>query len=153
MALTPQERSKNMSAVRSKNTSPEIKVRKELHRRGLRFRLHKKQLPGNPDITLSKFKLVIFVHGCFWHQHQGCKRATVPATNQEFWQRKFLANKNRDELVQQMLKDAGWNVAIVWECETKSPEKLYTKLDQIFSSLQLDNKTQCSQTTRLKKFT
>lgn len=146
MALTSQERSKNMSAVRSKNTSPEITVRKELHRRGLRFRLHNKKLPGSPDITLSKLRLVIFVHGCFWHQHPECKRATVPTTNQDFWEKKFIANKNRDDLVQRMLKDAGWNVAIVWECETKSIEKLHGKLDKILELLQIDNKTSCSQT-------
>jgi DNA mismatch endonuclease (patch repair protein) len=124
-----------MRAVRSKNTSPEVLVRKALHRRGLRFRLHRKDLPCTPDITLPRLKLVIFVHGCFWHQHLGCKRATVPVTNREFWQKKFRSNLARDEVARNTLEANGWHVATVWECETKSIEKIDRALDQILMKL------------------
>jgi DNA mismatch endonuclease (patch repair protein) len=133
MSAVSPERSRNMSAVRSKNTSPELLVRKALHRRGLRFRLHRKDLPGTPDITLPKLKLVIFVHGCFWHQHPQCKRATVPTTNQIFWQDKFRSNFARDETARAALELNGWRVAVIWECETKSVEKMNMVLDQILA--------------------
>lgn len=125
------ERSQNMRAIRSKNTSPELLVRKALHRRGLRFRLHRRDLPGTPDITLPKLKLVIFVHGCFWHQHPQCKRSTVPATNKEFWQEKFTSNRIRDEVAQKALIDNGWRVATIWECETKTTETLNNVINKM----------------------
>jgi DNA mismatch endonuclease (patch repair protein) len=141
MLPTSPERSKNMRAIRSKNTSPEVLVRKALHRRGLRFRLHRKDLPGTPDITLPKMRLVIFVNGCFWHQHPQCKRATIPVTNQEFWKKKFQSNLARDEEARSALESSGWHVATVWECETKSVEKINNALDQILSLLHSGNKS------------
>ena len=91
-----EQRSRNMSAIKSKNTKPEIKVRKVLHSMGYRFRLHSKDLPGSPDIVLPKYKTVIFVHGCFWHRHENCKYASTPKTRKEFWNKKFTENKKRD---------------------------------------------------------
>jgi len=112
-----EQRSRNMSAIKSKNTKPEITVRKLLHSMGYRFRLHKKDLPGSPDIVLPKYKTVIFVHGCFWHRHQNCKYASTPKTRQEFWGAKFRENINRDKLNQENLSSKGWKIIVVWECE------------------------------------
>tara|TARA_B100000575_G_scaffold77134_1_gene60314 strand:- start:36 stop:455 length:420 start_codon:yes stop_codon:yes gene_type:complete len=112
-----EQRSRNMSAIKSKNTKPEITVRKLLHSMGYRFRLHKKDLPGSPDIVLPKYKTVIFVHGCFWHRHQNCKYASTPKTRQEFWGVKFRENINRDKLNQENLSSKGWKIIVVWECE------------------------------------
>ena len=112
-----EQRSRNMSAIKSKNTKPEIKVRKVLHSMGYRFRLHSKDLPGSPDIVLPKYKTVIFVHGCFWHRHQNCKYASTPKTRQEFWNKKFNENINRDKINQENLSSKGWKIIILWECE------------------------------------
>jgi len=117
-----------MARIGSKNTKPEIKVRSILHRMGFRFRLHNKKLPGTPDIILSKHKSVIFVHGCFWHRHQNCKRASIPKTNQEFWERKFRANEQRDAIAYKDLRNLGWNVVVVWECEIMDTENLKQQL-------------------------
>jgi len=106
-----------MSAIKSKNTKPEIAVRKMLHALGYRFRLHRKDLPGSPDIVLPKYKTVIFVHGCFWHRHENCKYATSPKTREEFWENKFNANIKRDLEVQKEIKNIGWKSIILWECE------------------------------------
>ena len=114
-----EQRSRNMSAIKSKNTKPEIIVRKLLHSKGYRFRLHKKDLPGSPDIVLPKYKTAIFVHGCFWHRHQNCKYASTPKTRQEFWEAKFRENINRDKKHQENLSSMGWKIIIVWECEIK----------------------------------
>lgn len=122
--LTTTQRSINMAAVRGKNTTPELSVRRMLHSMGFRFRLHRKELPGKPDIVLPKFRLCIFVHGCFWHQHPGCKRATIPKTRKEFWQTKFERNKKRDKLVRKALNKLGWHVLIIWECKTQKPDML-----------------------------
>ena len=116
--LTPEKRSWNMSRIKSKDTTPERIVRSFLHRNGFRFRLHAKDLPGKPDIVLPKYKTVIEVRGCFWHRHPGCKSATNPSSNVDFWQKKFAANVSRDERTEQELKKLGWNVIVVWECET-----------------------------------
>lgn len=116
--LTPEKRSWNMSRIKSKDTTPERIVRSFLHRNGFRFRLHVKDLPGKPDIVLPKYKTVIEVRGCFWHRHPGCKSATNPSSNVDFWQKKFAANVSRDERTEQELKKLGWNVIVVWECET-----------------------------------
>ena len=127
-SLTKEKRSWNMSRVRSQDTKPEMIVRSFLHRNGFRFRLHVKNLPGHPDIVLPKYKTVIEVRGCYWHQHKGCSRATTPSTNVAFWQKKFAENVARDQHTEQELRELGWNVIIVWECETKSsyfpPESL-----------------------------
>ena len=117
-----EKRSKNMSAIKSKNTKPEIAVRKLLHSMGYRFRLHRKDLPGSPDIVLPKYKTVIFVHGCFWHRHENCKYASTPKTRQEFWEAKFRENINRDKLNQENLSSKGWKIIIVWECEIKDKD-------------------------------
>ena len=124
-------RSKNMSAIKSKNTKPEVEVRKLLHSMGFRFRLHKKDLPGSPDIVLPKYKTVIFVHGCFWHRHRNCKYASNPKTRVEFWNKKFKDNIERDIKNQEKLKSLGWKLKIIWECETKNNDKLREKLIHI----------------------
>ena len=107
-----------MSRIRSKDTAPEIRVRSMLHKAGYRFRLHVKDLPGKPDIVLPKYKTVIFVHGCFWHRHKGCSKATTPSTNSEYWKKKFQRNVERDKQDQAELKKLGWKVIVIWECET-----------------------------------
>ncbi|NHN75871.1 DNA mismatch endonuclease Vsr [Azotobacter chroococcum] len=126
-----------MRSVRRENTTPEIKVRKALHRLGYRFRLHDKSLPGSPDIVLKKFKTVIFVHGCFWHRHPMCKYTTFPKTRIEFWSKKFDANIIRDNLNTGKLTNMGWNVLIIWECQTKDP----SFLDQLLLTLRPIEKT------------
>ena len=122
--LTPEQRSKNMAAVKGKDTTPEIRVRRMLHKMGYRFRLHRKDLPGKPDIVLPRYRLCIFVHGCFWHQHPGCKRATIPDFNHEFWVKKFQETSKRDERAEKELREQGWHVCVIWECETKKEELL-----------------------------
>ena len=122
-----EKRSRNMSAIRSKNTKPEIAVRKLLHALGYRFRLHKKNLPGSPDIVLPKYKTVIFVHGCFWHRHENCKYASTPKTRKEFWENKFSANKKRDQKILKEIKNLGWKSIIIWECQLKGDMKKLIK--------------------------
>jgi DNA mismatch endonuclease (patch repair protein) len=123
-SLTKEQRSWNMGRVRSKDTKAELLVRSILHRNGYRFRLHKKGLPGKPDIVLAKYKAVVFVHGCFWHRHKHCPDATVPKSNTEFWVQKFAQNVKRDKANQKVLRKLGWAVIIVWECETAKPDRL-----------------------------
>lgn len=122
--LTPSARSANMAKVRGKNTGPELRVRQTLHAMGYRFRLHRKDLPGRPDIVLPRLRTVVFVHGCYWHRHQGCSRATTPATRREFWQAKFDRTVERDRAQTESLTASGWNVLSVWECETRNRVKL-----------------------------
>lgn len=122
--ISKEHRSWNMSRIRSKNTSPEMRVRAFLHRHGYRFRLHDKKLPGRPDIVLRRYRTVIFVHGCFWHRHSDCKYAYMPKSRVEFWNEKFRSNVMRDKEKERLLADAGWKVLTVWECETVSPEKM-----------------------------
>ncbi len=110
-------RSRMMSGIRGKNTKPELIVRKALHARGFRFKLHVKELPGKPDLVLPKYRAVIFVHGCFWHRHQGCRFAVLPKSNSEFWARKLDSNRERDLLHGQQLSSLGWRVFTIWECE------------------------------------
>lgn len=109
-----------MSGIGGRNTKPEIVVRKALFAAGFRFRLHRKDLPGRPDVVLPGRRVVVFVHGCFWHAHSGCRYARVPATRRQFWEAKFSANVERDRRVQEALLSAGWRVLIVWECATRS---------------------------------
>lgn len=122
--VTPEKRSKIMRGVKQKDTRPEIIVRKALHAAGFRFRLHARHLPGKPDIVLPKFKTVVFVHGCFWHQHAGCKDGRVPASRVEYWEPKLRRNQERDQEKARELEAAGWNVVTVWECEAKDPAAL-----------------------------
>ena len=130
-----EQRSRNMSAIKSKNTKPEIAVRKLLHSMGYRFRLHRKDLPGSPDIVLPKYKTVIFVHGCFWHRHNNCKYATTPKTRKEFWENKFEENVKRDNLNQANLTLKGWKIIILWECQLKGDIK---KVKKLFSQIEID---------------
>ncbi|WP_090175903.1 very short patch repair endonuclease [Pseudomonas arsenicoxydans] len=121
-------RSDIMRAVKRAHTAPEIKVRQALHAIGLRFRLHRRDLPGSPDIVLPRFGVVVFVHGCFWHRHSGCRYASTPKSREEFWLAKFEANVRRDANKEAQLLGLGWRVIVVWECETRSPEKLMLRL-------------------------
>lgn len=123
-----------MSRIRGKNTKPELIVRSLLHALGYRFRLHRKDLPGKPDIKLTKFKKVIFVHGCFWHSHQNCPRAKLPTTNTEFWREKLEKNIRRDQENTARLKQQGWDVLVVWSCETKDLDALKVKLRQFLEN-------------------
>lgn len=130
--ISPERRSWNMSRIRSKNTSPEMRVRSFLHRAGFRFRLHVKNLLGRPDIVLPKYRTVIFVHGCYWHRHSDCKQGTyfpkVPRQGVEFWKQKFANTVERDLRNRVALEKAGWIVIILWECETKSEEQIKNAL-------------------------
>jgi DNA mismatch endonuclease (patch repair protein) len=131
--LSPKQRSKVMSKVKGVNTTPELRVRRALHAIGYRFRLHRKDLPGKPDIVLPKHRLCLFVHGCYWHQHQGCKRCTFPKTNTEFWAKKFNQNRIRDERVTAALIQAGWKVCVIWECQTKDQTTLLASIARCLS--------------------
>lgn len=113
-------RSRIMSSVGQRNTGPEMRLRRTLHRAGVRYRLHDRKLPGSPDLVLRRFNAVIFVHGCFWHNHKGCKFSTKPSSRKEFWRQKFEANKRRDARNCEALLTQGWRVLIVWECAIKS---------------------------------
>ena len=117
--LSPAQRKRNMSAIKGRDTKPEILLRKLLHSLGYRFRIQRKDLPGRPDIVLPKYKTAIFVNGCFWHRHEGCRFASTPSSNSEFWQKKFAANVERDARNYAALKELGWTVLIIWECEVK----------------------------------
>ncbi|ONF46185.1 very short patch repair endonuclease [Methylobacterium radiotolerans] len=115
-------RRKLMSRFRGKNTEPELLVRRALHAAGLRFRLHRRDLPGTPDIVLPRHKFAIFVHGCFWHHHEGCSVGKIPATKSDFWREKFNRNKERDRANEEALVELGWEVKTIWECEARSPD-------------------------------
>jgi len=117
-----------MSRIGGKNTKPELLVRSILHKMGYRFRLHRNDLPGKPDITLPKYKKVIFVHGCFWHGHADCSRSKRPTTNIKFWRDKLDKNIERDKTLENDLKALGWKVLVVWSCEVKDPVRLKNKL-------------------------
>ncbi len=117
--LTPDQRHRNMAAIRSSSTKPELKLRRALWGLGFRYRVNEKRLPGKPDIVLPKYRTVVFIHGCFWHGHKGCKYYTIPKTNTEFWTAKVARNKERDQEVWRQLEARGWSVIIVWECELK----------------------------------
>lgn len=122
--LSSQKRSWNMSRIKSRDTTPELAVRKVLYRMGYRYRLHSPAVPGKPDIVLKRFRAAIFVHGCFWHRHPGCKFAYIPKSRVEFWTKKFEANVRRDKEVKKQLSDMGWKYLTIWECETKSSETI-----------------------------
>ena len=126
--FTPEKRSQIMAGVKGADTGPELLVRSVVHRMGYRFRVHRRDLPGNPDIVLPRHRKVIFVHGCFWHGHNGCRRAKRPATNETFWNSKLDGNIERDKRFKKELRRLGWKVLVVWECETRRPEKLISKL-------------------------
>lgn len=113
-------RSRMMRAIGPRNTAPELAVRRYLHAAGLRFRLHSASLPGRPDLVFPGRRAVLFVHGCFWHRHRGCKFATQPATNRAFWNRKFSENVERDKRKSRALRKAGWRVLVIWQCQVNS---------------------------------
>ena len=123
-----EKRSEIMRSVRSKDTTPEKRIRSLLHLHGYRFRLYRKDLPGTPDIVLPKYKLVIFVHGCFWHRHQGCRKSSIPKTNKEFWIQKFNNNIVRDKIVKDKLESLGWKVVVIWSCETNNDDLVLEKI-------------------------
>ena len=127
--LSKEQRSWNMSRIHSADTKPEKLLRSVLHRMGFRFRLHQRGLPGRPDIVLPKYRAVIFVHGCFWHQHPGCIEAVRPKTNREYWEAKLDGNVSRDKKNQQALVEQGWRVFQVWECQIEK--------DPVFSALKI----------------
>ncbi len=126
---TQQQRSANMQAIRGKDTAPELLIRSTLHRLGFRFRLHRKDLPGTPDIVLPGRRSALFVNGCFWHGHE-CARGALPASNREFWERKITKNRERDQRAGAQLKKNGWRVLTVWQCETKDQAALKKKLSR-----------------------
>ena len=132
--LTREQRSWNMSRIPSKDTSAERSVRSLLHRMGYRFRLNRRDLPGSPDIVLPKYSTVIFVHGCFWHRHTDCRLAYTPRTRTDFWMKKFTDNVARDATVTRKLRDAGWHVLTVWECELAAPDRLASRLHHALSA-------------------
>jgi DNA mismatch endonuclease (patch repair protein) len=136
--LTQAERSDNMGRIRCKDTAPERMVRSLLHQMGFRFRLHQTKLPGNPDVVLPKYGTVVFMHGCYWHRHEGCRRGqSMPTTKPEFWKTKFEKNRARDLLVRNELTALGWKIVIVWECELKPHnfEKLEMRLRREIGSV------------------
>lgn len=133
--FSPEVRSRMMSRVKAKNTKPELLLRKFLFSKGYRYRLHVKYLPGKPDIVLPKYKTVIFVNGCFWHGHEACKKAALPQSNKEFWEKKISSNMKRDSLHYESLESSGWKVIVIWSCQI--PEIL--KSQQI-SSLNIPHK-------------
>jgi DNA mismatch endonuclease (patch repair protein) len=132
--FSPEKRSDVMAGIKGRNTKPEKIVRSLLHRMGYRFRLHCKELPGRPDIVLPRFKTVIFVHGCFWHRHKGCKFAYTPKTRTNFWISKLEANACRDQQKASELTALGWQVITIWECELQNMELLAKRLSELLTS-------------------
>jgi DNA mismatch endonuclease, patch repair protein len=132
--LTPEQRSFNMSRIKSRNTLPEMKVRRIVHRLGYRYSLHKKTLPGKPDLVLVRHRKIIEVHGCFYHMHHCKNGRAVPATNVDFWRTKRLSNVERDRRNLRALRSEGWRVMIVWECETRNPDLLEGKIKRFMDS-------------------
>lgn len=147
-------RSRMMAGIRGKDTKPELIVRRALHSAGFRYRLHRADLPGSPDIVMPGRKLAIFVHGCFWHRHGGCKAATTPSTRPDFWARKFEANVERDRRSVKLLEDAGWNVHVVWECETKGKGSFFQPLLALLADIEAADESAAGRRAELapKKF-
>lgn len=133
--MTPEQRSRCMAAIKGKDTKPEMIVRKYLFSRGLRFRVQVKKLPGTPDIVLPKYKIVVFVNGCFWHGHEGCKYFRLPKSNVEFWREKIERNIERDKESMKALFDLGWKVIRVWECELRNKANREAILNKIYNSI------------------
>ncbi len=129
--ISKKHRSWNMSRIKSGDTKPELIVRSMLHHMGYRFRLHRKDLPGKPDIVLPRHKTAIFVHGCFWHRHKGCNRATTPKTNQNYWHNKFSRNIIKHSRDKKELAKSGWNVVVIWECKIKNKDILRKYLNNV----------------------
>jgi DNA mismatch endonuclease, patch repair protein len=128
--LTRELRSALMARVRSRDTAPERQVRSIAHRLGFRFRLHRRDLPGSPDVVFPKFGALIFVHGCFWHRHKNCKRASIPATRTSYWMAKFSRNIERDAIARRRLRKLGWRVLTLWECEIRDGSKTGRRIER-----------------------
>lgn len=131
--FTQEKRSWIMSRIKGRNSRPEMIVRSMVHRMGYRFRIHRRDLPGNPDIVLPRHGKIIFVNGCFWHGHKGCQRSKRPATNEKFWGRKLDGNVKRDKRFRRELHAMGWRVLVVWECETRIVDKLHRKIERFLN--------------------
>lgn len=131
MAVDPETRHRVMASIRKRDTSPELRVRRALHRKGLRYRLHVAGLPGTPDIVFPAAKLVVLVHGCFWHQHEGCPLARRPKGNAAYWEPKLARNAARDRAVCEQLDAAGWRVVTIWECQTKDEAALQESVETV----------------------
>jgi DNA mismatch endonuclease (patch repair protein) len=136
--LDPVRRRANMARVRGKDTGPELRVRRIAHRMGLRFRLHRKDLPGRPDLVFPKHRLAVFVHGCFWHRHPGCSRASMPSTRVDFWEAKFAANVERDARQVAALEAQGWRILVLWECGLKDEAHIEAALNEAVSGQRQD---------------
>jgi DNA mismatch endonuclease (patch repair protein) len=132
--LSSKRRSWNMSRIKSRDTHPEFAVRRALSKIGYRFRLHWNDLPGKPDVVLPRFRIAIFVHGCFWHQHAGCIDCSKPKTNTEYWKPKLVANVTRDRKHRRRLRQLGWTPVLIWECETQNAERLQRRLSRRLQS-------------------
>jgi len=132
--VSPEQRSWNMSQIKGKNTKPELIVRSQLHRMGFRFRLHRKDLPGKPDIVLPKYRTVVFVHGCFWHRHKKCKYSYDPKSRKLFWQKKFDQNVERDKRNRRKITSLGWKTVVWWECQVIHPRILKKLIEQSFQN-------------------
>lgn len=128
------QRSRVMAQIKGKDTKPEKLVRSLLHRMGYRFRLHDASLPGKPDIVLARHRKVILVNGCFWHGHKGCRKGSVPETNTDFWLNKISSTKKRDKSVRAKLKQEGWKILTIWECELRDIDRTLSKLDTFMNS-------------------
>ncbi|RQZ75946.1 DNA mismatch endonuclease Vsr [Burkholderia glumae] len=138
-SLTPAERSERMSRIKGSNTKPELIVRSLIHRMGYRYRLHGKRLPGRPDLVFSKRRKVIFVHGCFWHRHEGCRLARLPKSRLDFWRPKLEANAERDKEVERRLSELGWKVLTIWECEVKDEVALTLRVRAFLDDTENNN--------------
>ncbi|MBC8792756.1 MAG: very short patch repair endonuclease [Tagaea sp. CACIAM 22H2] len=132
--ISVERRSALMSRVPSKNTTPEKTVRSIVHRLGFRFRLHRRDLPGTPDLVFPSLRAVIFVHGCFWHRHAKCRKASTPKSNTQFWSEKFLKNVRRDSANKRHLRERGWHVLVAWECQLKKPARLKRKIEKFLNA-------------------
>ena len=132
--LTPAQRRRNMQAIRGRDTAPEMIVRRMIHGMGFRYRLHRRDLPGCPDIVLPRLRRAILVHGCFWHQHPGCVYATRPAPRPAFWAAKLKGNADRDKRVTRALRRLGWRILVVWECQTRDAPRLERRIRRFLGS-------------------
>jgi DNA mismatch endonuclease (patch repair protein) len=133
-SLSPERRSENMRRILGKDTGPEIAVRRLVHRMGYRYRLHAKDLPGKPDLIFRSSKKVIFVHGCFWHQHQGCRHGRLPLSRRDYWETKLSRNAARDRKHAIALQQLGWQLLIIWECEISQTERLIQRLQTFLTN-------------------
>jgi DNA mismatch endonuclease (patch repair protein) len=133
--FTPEKRSRIMSAVRSKNTGPELLIRRFLRSKGVGYRIHNASLPGKPDITVPRYKVAVFIHGCFWHGHEGCPRGRLPKSRVEYWSSKIEANKQRDRLVEKRVSEAGWQPLVIWECQLRTQKAASVTLDHLLDNL------------------